>query len=188
MNRLFLFSQNNNWKISFTNLVHVPGILPTGQTGGSSQSPTPTESDHRTDRRKPAERKGSAAPTRTERPTASEMDGAGDEGQQERHLVLAHKLFLLSRPDVDDLSKVALRAEVLDAVKSDGNRARSPSPLPSPAILPMRVRFADSLMWLGRLTRHGAAVRVAHGRGPARARRRAARRDAREDRRGDPQA
>jgi hypothetical protein len=122
------------------------------------------------------------------------MDGGGDEGQQERHLVLAHKLFLLSRPDVDDLSKVALRAEVLDAVKSDGNCARSPSPLPSPAILPMRVWFADSLMWfesvVGRLTltRHGAAVRVADRRGPAGARRRAARRDAREDRRGDLQA
>jgi len=46
--------------------------------------------------------------------------GAGEEGKQERHLVLAHKLFLLSHPAVDDLSKVALRAEVLDAVKSDG--------------------------------------------------------------------
>ena len=49
------------------------------------------------------------------------MDGgAGEERKQERHLVLAHKLFLLSHPAVDDLSKVALRAEVLDAVKSDG--------------------------------------------------------------------
>ena len=49
------------------------------------------------------------------------MDGgAGEEGKQERHLVLAHKLFLLSHPSVDDLSKVALRAEVLDTVKSDG--------------------------------------------------------------------
>ncbi|CAN6279094.1 unnamed protein product [Urochloa humidicola] len=48
------------------------------------------------------------------------MDGgAGEDGKQERHLVLAHKLFLLSHPAVDDLSKVALRAEVLDAVKSD---------------------------------------------------------------------
>jgi 26S proteasome regulatory subunit N7 len=49
------------------------------------------------------------------------MDGgAGEDGKQERHLVLAHKLFLLSHPAVDDLSKVALRTEVLDAVKSDG--------------------------------------------------------------------
>ena len=54
-------------------------------------------------------------------PAASEMDGgAGEEGKQERHLVLAHKLFLLSHPAVDDLSKVTLRAEVLDTVKSDG--------------------------------------------------------------------
>lgn len=66
------------------------------------------------------------------------MDGGGDEGKQERHLVLAHKLFLLSHPDVDDLSKVALRAEVLDAVKSDGNLARSPSSLPSPAFSDVR--------------------------------------------------
>nr|CAB3450271.1 unnamed protein product [Digitaria exilis] len=48
------------------------------------------------------------------------MEGsAGEDGKQERHLVLAHKLFLLSHPAVDDLSKVDLRAEVLDAVKSD---------------------------------------------------------------------
>jgi 26S proteasome regulatory subunit N7 len=55
------------------------------------------------------------------------MDGGGgggstsaEDGKQEKHLVLAHKLFLLSQPDVDDLSKVDLRAEVLSAVKSDG--------------------------------------------------------------------
>ncbi|OEL26719.1 26S proteasome non-ATPase regulatory subunit 6 [Dichanthelium oligosanthes] len=64
---------------------------------------------------KPAERNGRRDPR-----AASEMDGgAGEDGKQERHLVLAHKLFLLSHTSVDDLSKVALRAEVLDAVKSD---------------------------------------------------------------------
>jgi 26S proteasome regulatory subunit N7 len=35
--------------------------------------------------------------------------------------VLAHKLFLLSHPDVDDLAKVDLRADVLAVVKSDGS-------------------------------------------------------------------
>ncbi|XBH63033.1 hypothetical protein VPH35_117107 [Triticum aestivum] len=44
---------------------------------------------------------------------------SGDDGKQEKHLVLAHKLFLLSHPDVDDLSKVDLRSDVLSAVKSD---------------------------------------------------------------------
>ncbi|KAG8082421.1 hypothetical protein GUJ93_ZPchr0014g47324 [Zizania palustris] len=48
------------------------------------------------------------------------MDGGvGEEGKQQPHLVLAHKLFLLSHPDVDDLAKVDLRADVLAAVKSD---------------------------------------------------------------------
>lgn len=54
------------------------------------------------------------------------MDGGGEEGQQQPHLVLAHKLFLLSHPDVDDLAKVDLRADVLAAVKSDGNSRSSP--------------------------------------------------------------
>ncbi|CAL9134413.1 unnamed protein product [Musa textilis] len=41
----------------------------------------------------------------------------GQEGAQQPHLVLAHKLFLLSHPDVDDIEKVRLRDEVVDAVK-----------------------------------------------------------------------
>ena len=48
------------------------------------------------------------------------MDAGGEEAKQERHLVLAHELFLLSRPDLDDLANVALRSDALDAVKSDG--------------------------------------------------------------------
>ncbi|KAM0911891.1 hypothetical protein ACQ4PT_013151 [Festuca glaucescens] len=62
-------------------------------------------------------------PTQT---SGGEMDGgggggstSGEDGKQEKHLVLANKLFLLSQPDVDDLSKVAIRADVLSAVKSD---------------------------------------------------------------------
>ncbi|KAE8800286.1 26S proteasome non-ATPase regulatory subunit 6 [Hordeum vulgare] len=44
---------------------------------------------------------------------------SGEDGKQEKHLLLAHKLFLLSHPDVDDLSKVDIRSDVLSAVKSD---------------------------------------------------------------------
>jgi 26S proteasome regulatory subunit N7 len=49
------------------------------------------------------------------------MDMAGDDGKQQPQLVLVHKLFPLSHshPDVDDLTKVDLRADVLAAVKSD---------------------------------------------------------------------
>jgi len=54
------------------------------------------------------------------------MDGGGEDGKQQPHLVLANKLFLLSRSDVDDLAKVDLRADVLAAVKSDG-RTSAPS-------------------------------------------------------------
>jgi hypothetical protein len=49
-----------------------------------------------------------------------DMHGGGEEGHQQPHLVLTHKLFLLSHSDVDDLAKVDLRADVLAAVKSDG--------------------------------------------------------------------
>lgn len=43
------------------------------------------------------------------------------EGQESEnaHLVLAHKLFLLTHPDVPDIEKVPLRDEVLSAIKSD---------------------------------------------------------------------
>ncbi|XP_010248825.1 PREDICTED: 26S proteasome non-ATPase regulatory subunit 6 homolog [Nelumbo nucifera] len=41
------------------------------------------------------------------------------EGTQQPHLVLAHKLFLLTHPDVEDIEKVRLREEVFSAVKAD---------------------------------------------------------------------
>ncbi|XP_064986908.1 26S proteasome non-ATPase regulatory subunit 6-like [Musa acuminata AAA Group] len=40
------------------------------------------------------------------------------DGTQQQHIALAHKLFLLTHPDVDDIEKVRLRDEVLDAVKT----------------------------------------------------------------------
>jgi len=43
------------------------------------------------------------------------------EGTQQPHLVLAHKLFLLTHHDVQDIEKVRLKEEVLTAIKSDGN-------------------------------------------------------------------
>ncbi|XP_075666643.1 26S proteasome non-ATPase regulatory subunit 6 isoform X2 [Castanea sativa] len=42
-----------------------------------------------------------------------------EEGTQQPHLVLAHKLFLLRHPDVQDIEKVRLKDEVFAAVKSD---------------------------------------------------------------------
>lgn len=44
----------------------------------------------------------------------------GQEGNQNQHLALAHKLFLLVHPDVDDIDKVRIRDEVFTAVKADG--------------------------------------------------------------------
>lgn len=44
----------------------------------------------------------------------------GQEGSQELHLVLAHKLFLLRHPDVQDIEKVRLKEEVFAVVKADG--------------------------------------------------------------------
>ena len=43
----------------------------------------------------------------------------GQEGEQQPHLVLAHKLFLLTHPDVPDIEKVRLRDEVFASVKAD---------------------------------------------------------------------
>ncbi|KAJ3675464.1 hypothetical protein LUZ60_004506 [Juncus effusus] len=43
----------------------------------------------------------------------------GQDEKQQPHLILAHKLFLLSHPDVEDIDKVRLREEVLAVVKSD---------------------------------------------------------------------
>jgi 26S proteasome regulatory subunit N7 len=50
----------------------------------------------------------------------------GQEGTQELHLVLAHKLFLLRHPDVQDIEKVRLKEEVFAVVKADGE-----SPIPT---------------------------------------------------------
>lgn len=48
----------------------------------------------------------------------------GEEGKQQPHLALAHKLFLLNHPDVADLDKVRLKEEVFEAIKADGSRTR----------------------------------------------------------------
>ena len=44
-----------------------------------------------------------------------------DEGTQQPHLVLAHKLFLLRHLDVQDIEKVRLKDEVFATIKSDSN-------------------------------------------------------------------
>ncbi|XP_065873747.1 26S proteasome non-ATPase regulatory subunit 6 homolog [Euphorbia lathyris] len=43
----------------------------------------------------------------------------GEEGTQQPHLVLAHKRFLLTHPDVQDIEKVRLKEEVFAFVKAD---------------------------------------------------------------------
>ena len=47
------------------------------------------------------------------------MDG-GAEWSQQPHLILSHKLFLLTHPDVQDMEKVQPKSDVLDSIKSDG--------------------------------------------------------------------
>lgn len=42
------------------------------------------------------------------------------EGTQQAHLVLAHKRFLLTHPDVQDIEKVGLKGEVFSMVKAHG--------------------------------------------------------------------
>ncbi|KAF3969148.1 hypothetical protein CMV_007038 [Castanea mollissima] len=50
------------------------------------------------------------------------------EGTQQPHLVLAHKLFLLGHPDVQDIEKVRLKDEVIAAIKFDDNSSSPPIP------------------------------------------------------------
>lgn len=50
--------------------------------------------------------------------TESAMDS--QDGNQQAHLVLAHKRFLLTHPDVQDIEKVRLKEEVFAMVKADG--------------------------------------------------------------------
>lgn len=52
----------------------------------------------------------------------------GEEGKQQPHLVLAHKLFHLTHPDVEDIDKVRFREEVLSFVLADG-KIPPPQPL-----------------------------------------------------------
>ncbi|XP_072950188.1 26S proteasome non-ATPase regulatory subunit 6-like isoform X2 [Typha angustifolia] len=67
-----------------------------------------------------------------------------EEGKQQAHLALANKLFLLSHPDVDDIEKVRLRDEVLDAVKSDDMASLYES-LVAGSVLEMDTELLDSM-------------------------------------------
>ncbi|XP_009404232.3 26S proteasome non-ATPase regulatory subunit 6 [Musa acuminata AAA Group] len=66
------------------------------------------------------------------------------QGTQELHLALAHKLFLLSHPDIDDIEKVRLRDEVLDAVKTDDMSSLYET-LAAASVLEMDATVLDSM-------------------------------------------
>ncbi|CAB4280564.1 unnamed protein product [Prunus armeniaca] len=69
----------------------------------------------------------------------------GQEGPQQPHLVLAHKLFLLSHPDVQDIEKVQLREEVFASVKAD-DMAPLYETLVSESVLPLDQSVLDSML------------------------------------------
>ncbi|PKA66132.1 26S proteasome non-ATPase regulatory subunit 6 [Apostasia shenzhenica] len=66
------------------------------------------------------------------------------EGSQQPQLVLAHKLFLLTHPDVEDIDKVRLRDEVLAAVKADDMASLYES-LAGASVLEMDSALLDSM-------------------------------------------
>ncbi|KAG1331368.1 26S proteasome non-ATPase regulatory subunit 6 [Cocos nucifera] len=66
------------------------------------------------------------------------------EGSQQPHLALAHKLFLLAHPDVDDIDKVRLRDEVFLAVK-DHDMASLYESLAARSVLEMDAGVLDSM-------------------------------------------
>ncbi|CAD5178001.1 unnamed protein product [Musa acuminata subsp. malaccensis] len=77
-----------------------------------------------------------------ERRNEGEMEA--QQGTQELHLALAHKLFLLSHPDIDDIEKVRLRDEVLDAVKTDDMSSLYET-LAAASVLEMDATVLDSM-------------------------------------------
>ncbi|KAG6475849.1 hypothetical protein ZIOFF_065079 [Zingiber officinale] len=68
----------------------------------------------------------------------------GQEGTQQEHLALAHKLFLLSHPDTEDIEKVRLRGEVLDAVRANDMASLYES-LASASVLEIDASVLDSM-------------------------------------------
>ncbi|XP_074567377.1 26S proteasome non-ATPase regulatory subunit 6 [Curcuma longa] len=68
----------------------------------------------------------------------------GEEGTQQQHLTLAHKLFLLSHPDTEDIEKVRLRGEVLDAVRANDMASLYES-LASASVLEIDAAVLDSM-------------------------------------------
>ncbi|CAL9093523.1 unnamed protein product [Musa hybrid cultivar] len=99
--------------------------------------PNPTE------RRRKEEIEGtSRRKKKKERRNEGEMEA--QQGTQELHLALAHKLFLLSHPDIDDIEKVRLRDEVLDAVKTDDMSSLYET-LAAASVLEMDATVLDSM-------------------------------------------
>ena len=68
----------------------------------------------------------------------------GQEDNQNAHLLLANKLFLLTHADVDDIDKVRIRDEVFASVKADGEQTDSSSLLPPHSL----VRFLIVMRFL----------------------------------------
>lgn len=79
----------------------------------------------------------------------------GQEGTQQPHLVLAHKRFLLTHPDVQDIEKVRLKEEVFAAVKADGNLPIHPTQLSKSSVESDLVRIFFSFL----SSRYGSLVR-----------------------------
>ncbi|KAK9283034.1 hypothetical protein L1049_011262 [Liquidambar formosana] len=68
----------------------------------------------------------------------------GQEGAQQPHLVLAHKLFLLTHPGVPDIEKVRLQEEVFASVKAD-DMAPLYETLAADSVLEMDQAVLDSM-------------------------------------------
>jgi hypothetical protein len=70
------------------------------------------------------------------------------EGTQQPHLALAHKLFLLTHHDVQDIEKVRLKEEVLTAIKSDGNYLPSCDSVINYCLKSNQTRLISCFFWV----------------------------------------
>ncbi|CAA7401753.1 unnamed protein product [Spirodela intermedia] len=68
----------------------------------------------------------------------------GDQQEQQPLLTLAHKLFLLTHPDVEDIEKVRLREEALTFIKADDMASLYES-LAAKSVLPLDAEVLESM-------------------------------------------
>ncbi|MQL92354.1 hypothetical protein Taro_024976 [Colocasia esculenta] len=118
---------------------YITGPDPTTALFRPASSPVPRGLPRGTGRKKP--KKPGRGKGREQQPSMEVQEG---EQQQQPLLTLAHKLFLLTHPDVDDIEKVRLREEASASIKADDMASLYES-LAAASVLEMDAGVLDSM-------------------------------------------